>query len=111
MRGEDNNFKISMNSEKISKIERISILTRLILKYSPNLKTIEAVRLAKDLARVIDELNFFKVNLNSLRKEFTYNFPEHWKKRTEFFLIVMNHWPQILQSLDKKDVDPIFTDL
>ena len=94
-----------MSSNRIKEIERISILTRLILQYCGELRLVEAVKLAKDLAATIDDLRFHGIDLKKLENEFTMFFPEHWKKRTQFFLIITKYWPEILNELQKEDVE------
>ncbi|MDR1034849.1 MAG: hypothetical protein LBL32_02855 [Holosporales bacterium] len=93
-----------MSSDELSSIERLSILTRLVLKFESNIRTLEAVRYAKDLAAVIDEMKLFNVDLSLLQQEFTSYFSEHWKRRTNFLSIVTNFWPKILNELNKEDV-------
>jgi hypothetical protein len=93
-----------MFSIEISSLERLSILTRLILEFERGLRILEAIRYAKDLAAVIDELRIFNVDLSQLQQEFISHFSEHWKRRTNFLLIVADFWPKILKELEKKDV-------
>ncbi len=88
----------------ISPIARIGILSKLILKYCDNLSFIESVKLAKDLANVIDDLRKHNVNLEKLMTEFSIFFPEHWEKRTKFLLIITKYWPEILNELCEEDV-------
>ncbi|MDR1289130.1 MAG: hypothetical protein LBJ77_01925 [Holosporales bacterium] len=85
-------------------IERLSILTRLILEFEKDIRLLEAIRYAKDLAAVIDELRAFNIDLSQFRQEFTLFFAEHWKRRTNLLLIVTDFWPQILKELGKEDV-------
>ncbi len=89
-----------MSSNSISKLKQISILTKLVLKFCERSDALECIKLAKDLANVIEELNFYNINLSELSEEFFSIFPEHWKKRTQFLLIVTKYWPQILQDLE-----------
>ena len=94
-----------MSLNRISKIERIAILSQLVSKYCMDANIVEVVRLAKDLANVIDELNYLNVDLSELSHEFLNFFPEHWKKRTQFLLIVTKYWKQILKERDLADVE------
>jgi hypothetical protein len=91
-------------SESISKIERISILTRLVMRYSEKTDFIKSVRLAVDLADALDELGLSGIGTRILNPDFSQSFPEHWKRRSKFLAIVMEHWPAILQNLGKVDV-------
>ncbi|MBR1479901.1 MAG: hypothetical protein IJ599_03335 [Alphaproteobacteria bacterium] len=89
----------------ISKLERVLTLTELVKKYCGEADALSCVKLAKDLARVIDELRFAKIDLRSLSSEFFNFFPEHWKKRTQFLLIVTKYWSEILKEKGKQDVE------
>jgi hypothetical protein len=66
-----------------SRIERIAIMTRLVLQYSPGINLVRATRLAKNLADALDELRLSGVDARDLTMELTHPLPEHWKKRTE----------------------------
>ena len=94
-----------MSLNRISKIERIAILSQLVEKYCVHADIVEAVRLARDLANVIDELNYLKVDLSELSHEFLNFFPEHWKQRTQFLLIVTKYWKEILKERNLADVE------
>lgn len=94
-----------MSLNRIDKIERIAILSQLVAKYCVSADIVEIVRLAKDLANVIDELNYLNVDLSELSNEFLNFFPEHWKQRTQFLLIVTKYWKEILQERNLADVE------
>lgn len=94
-----------MSSNKISKLSRIAILYQLVEKFHGKQNIVETVRLAKDLAKIIDEINGLEVSLSTLSEEFINFFPEHWKKRTQFLLIVTQHWPKILDEMNLEDVE------
>lgn len=93
-----------MSCEIVSKLERISVLADLIEKHCEESDFINRIKLAKDLANVIDELNFFKIDLSKLTEEFFYLFPKHWKKRSQFLLIVTKYWSEFLEKQKKQDV-------
>ena len=94
-----------MSSDSLFKIEQISILTKLVSKFCDRNNTLECIKLAKDLENVIEELNFYNIDLPELSNEFLSIFPEHWKQRMQFLLIVTKYWPQILQDLVKTNTD------
>ncbi|MDR0695352.1 MAG: hypothetical protein LBF56_01085 [Holosporales bacterium] len=94
-----------MSSNRITAVERIALLVALIQKYCFEIKTLDAVRLAKDLANTIDECKFSDIH-GRLEDEFMAFFPEHWTKRTQFLLVVSRYWPEILHELGKDDVEP-----
>lgn len=94
-----------MSSNRITRVERIAILSRLVEKYCVKTDIVNIVRLAKDLANVIDELNYMKVELSELAHEFLNFFPEHWKKRTRFLLIITKYWAAILKERNLTDIE------
>ena len=87
----------------ISCVKRIALLTELVLQ-SCSVGLVEAIKLAKDLAYTIDELNRHKITFEKLESEFCALFPEHWQKRTQFLQIITKHWPNILLAEAKTDV-------
>lgn len=91
-----------MSSNSVSRLYQISILTKLVSKFCEKDDALECIKLAKDLANVIEELNFYNIDLSKLSNEFFSIFPEHWRKRTQFLLIVTKYWPQICQDLGYK---------
>lgn len=95
---------MSLNSE--AKLQQIAALTRLVSKFCEKDDVLECIKLAKDLANVIDELDFYNIDLNQLSKEFVSIFPEHWKKRTQFLLIVTQYWPMIAKDIGYKVDNP-----
>ena len=96
-----------MQSDRISELERLSLLTQLVLKYYPTeISFVDALILAKELAKVIDELNYFGIDQKQLSVDFYQFFPEHWKQRTHFLKIVTELWPLILKEKNKLDVAP-----
>ncbi|MDR1333324.1 MAG: hypothetical protein LBJ69_02890 [Holosporales bacterium] len=86
------------SDSKLSALKQISILAELIRKYDPALNILEAVKLAKDIAATITELECYNVNLSRLSDDFFALFQEHWKERTQFLQIVTKHWPDILKE-------------
>ena len=94
-----------MSLNRISKLERIEILADLVEKYCGNSNIVDTIHLAKDLATVIDELNYSGISLSKLSEDFMIFFPEHWKKRTQFLMIVSKYWPEILKEMNLKDVE------
>ena len=93
-----------MCSHNISKLEKVAILTKLVEDYFGEFDFINSVKLAKDLASVIDELSFFRTNLTKLTDEFFDLFPEHWKERTQFLLIATKYWSKMLKDRGEEGV-------
>ena len=72
-----------MFSSEIIKFKRILIFAKLIEDYCKTNKIIENIRIAKDLANVLDELNKSRIKLSELKLETDQFFPEHWKRRLQ----------------------------
>ncbi|MDR1365267.1 MAG: hypothetical protein LBJ42_01615 [Holosporales bacterium] len=96
-----------MRSDRVSIIDRIAILSKLIWKYVPTLDIADVVKLAKDIAVTLDEIDYHNVDLNKLADDFFTLFPGHWKERTQFLLIVTKYWPSIMQEMAKNSVERI----
>ena len=94
-----------MSLNKITKIERIALLSQLVKKYCLSADITKIIKLAKDLANVIDELRCLDVDFKTLSNEFINLFPEHWQERTNFLLIVIRYWRQILAEKNLCDID------
>jgi hypothetical protein len=98
-----------MYSDVVSAVERIAILFRLVIQYLPTIGVINAVKLAKDVAITLDEIDHHNVRLDKLADDFFMLFSGHWKERTQFLLIVTKHWPHIVKELGKSSVERIPT--
>jgi hypothetical protein len=93
-----------MYSNSISEIERLSILNKLIEECCWTSSITQSIRLAKDLARTIDEFNLHKIASDKLTEELSSFFSEHWQQRTKFLRIVTKYWPMMLKERGKTDI-------
>ncbi|MDR2458618.1 MAG: hypothetical protein LBD43_00790 [Holosporales bacterium] len=93
----------------VSAVERIAILSQLVMQYLTTIGIVNAVKLAKDIAITLDEIDHYNVELDKLADSFFMLFPGHWKRRTQFLLIVTKHWPHIMRELGKGSVERIST--
>ncbi|MDR2667359.1 MAG: hypothetical protein LBB34_04615 [Holosporales bacterium] len=93
-----------MYLNSISEIERLSILNELVIKYYGTCHITQSIRIARDLARIIDEFTIYAVTSDKLTEEFFAFFSEHWQQRTKFLKIVTKYWPMVLQELGKTDI-------
>lgn len=89
-------------NDNVTYIEKIAILTRLVLEFS-EMHVVNAIRVAKDLSRTLDELRLYNVNLNSIESEFINLFSFHLRDRFRFLQIITNSWPNILKDLNIDD--------
>ncbi|GHT88274.1 hypothetical protein FACS1894113_0340 [Alphaproteobacteria bacterium] len=75
------------------------------MQHDTNIGLISAVKIAKKLAEAIDELRKFKINISKINLKYCAFFPEHIKKRLEFLLIFFENWFEILNKLEKNDIE------
>lgn len=68
-----------------------------------NFNKIKNITSAIELGKTIDELTIRKITPNMLDIGSIYFLPEHWKQRTMFLKIVINHWENILQDASLED--------
>jgi len=99
----------------VSEIERRMVLTSLVLRWAETTRTREAsfdgiapyaaagsgkaaqaVRLAAELARLMDHVEAENVHLARIKDLVPDTYSEHWQKTLEFLKIVLEWWPQHL---------------
>lgn len=90
-------------------LQRRMILARLVaeerLKSSQPVDAAEAVRLAGDLARTLDQLLVEEVAPARLRDlELSEELSDHWRRALALFGIVLDRWPQELKRLGRIDL-------
>ena len=96
----------------ISTLRRKIILTRLILEWSKN-KTIkdkaepispdQAFCLAEEVAGFFDEMQREKIPLSELKNIVPDELAKHWQLTLDFFSIITEEWPQILEKENLTD--------
>ncbi|HMJ92532.1 MAG TPA: double-strand break repair protein AddB [Allosphingosinicella sp.] len=90
----------------IDPIERLFLLARLVEEQVPNVDAAEALRLAEDLARTLDQLLIEEVAPGRLR-EFVADLPElseHWQTSLERLTIILDRWPALLAARGRIDL-------
>lgn len=83
----------------VSGLERQLLLARTIEKTGMAQSFDQAVALAKDLGRFLDEVQTEGLGFTGLRNLVPEKFSAHWQKTLEFLKILTEHWPAILQDL------------
>ncbi|HEU0157825.1 MAG TPA: double-strand break repair protein AddB, partial [Hyphomicrobiaceae bacterium] len=96
---------------QIGKLERELALARLVLQWSraiaasqgraPTRTPAQAVRQAKELARLLDMVEMEDVGLTRLDALVPQDFSAHWELTLDFLKIVTEHWPRYLDDLGK----------
>jgi ATP-dependent helicase/nuclease subunit B len=96
---------------QIGKLERELALARLVLQWSraiaagegraPTRTPAQAVRQAKELARLLDMVEMEDVGLTRLDALVPQDFSAHWELTLDFLKIVTEHWPLYLDGLGK----------
>ncbi len=91
----------------ISPVERLMLLARLVQQHMPGeIDAAEALRLAQDLARTLDQLLIEQVEPARLR-EFAAELPDlslHWQKSLERLTIILEDWPRLLRERGSIDL-------
>ncbi|URW76307.1 double-strand break repair protein AddB [Sphingomonas donggukensis] len=81
----------------IEPMERRMLLARLVQEADPALDAAEAVRLAGDLARTLDQLLVEEIAPERLRDvTLAEGLSAHWERALSSFALVLDRWPQVL---------------
>ena len=87
----------------IGPIRRRLLLTRLVLARSPGMTHEQAVRLAGELERFLDELHNEEVDLDRLDELVPGDLAEHWQETLTFLQLLRVSWPAILAEEGRLD--------
>jgi ATP-dependent helicase/nuclease subunit B len=82
----------------IEPLERLFLLARLVQEHLGGVEAAEALRLAEDLARTLDQLLVEEVDPAGLRG-FAAELPDlslHWQASLERLGVILDHWPRLL---------------
>jgi ATP-dependent helicase/nuclease subunit B len=87
----------------ISSLRRQLLLAQLIRRWGERSGTAailpgQALALARDLARLLDEIHTEKLSLDRLESLVPDTLSEHWQITIDFLAILRTHWPAILAS-------------
>lgn len=88
----------------VSPLQRRLILARLVQGGSPGIDTAEAVRLAGELGRTLDQLLIEEIDPRRMRDVAVGELSEHWQRSLDLFEIVLSKWPQELEKLGRIDL-------
>ncbi|HWH17500.1 MAG TPA: double-strand break repair protein AddB [Allosphingosinicella sp.] len=90
----------------IEPVERLMLLASLVQKQMGGIDAAEALRLARDLARTLDQLLIEQVEPARLR-EFAAEFPDlslHWQKSLDRLQVILSEWPKLLAQRGRIDL-------
>ncbi len=85
-------------------LNRVMMLARLVMaKDKGAMPPDQAIRLAAELARLLDSVQIERIDLDRLKSLAPDNLAEHWQETLTFLSIVFEHWPQILTAQGRID--------
>jgi ATP-dependent helicase/nuclease subunit B len=90
----------------VEPLERLFLLARLIQQHVAEVDAAEALRLAEDLARTLDQLLVERVDPSRLR-EFAADLPDlslHWQASLDRLGIILDQWPRLLAERGRIDL-------
>ena len=90
----------------VEPLERLFLLARLIQQQPGDVDAAEAVRLAEDLARTLDQLIVEGVDPSRLR-DFASDLPDlslHWQASLERLRVILDQWPALLAERGRIDL-------
>ena len=82
----------------ISPLRRGLLLARMVMARGDTPGPAHAARLARGLARLLDEAQTARVSFSDLENIVPDRYAEHWQRTLSFLRIVTEHWPSILQE-------------
>lgn len=88
----------------VDPLQRRLILARLVEAAQPGIDAAEAVRLAGDLGRTLDQLLVEEIDPRRMRDVAAGELSEHWQRSLDLFEIVLSKWPQELAKLGRIDL-------
>lgn len=91
----------------IEPLQRQLILARMIQQqaaFTGRMTADQAMRLASDLARVLDQMLIERIAPARLRDAATEDLSEHWQKSLDTLAIILEGWPQALEALGRIDL-------
>lgn len=90
----------------VEPLERLFLLARLVQQHLSDIDAAEALRLAEDLARTLDQLLVEGVEPDRLR-DFAADLPDlslHWQLSLERLGLILDQWPRLLAARDRIDL-------
>ncbi|MDP3243634.1 MAG: double-strand break repair protein AddB, partial [Reyranella sp.] len=93
----------------IDPAERDALLTQLVAAFTDDhghpiaQSAAQALKLARELGRLLDELAIEGVSFSQLEGLVEGNFASHWQRTLRFLAIVGEHWPQMLAARGQID--------
>ena len=90
----------------IDPVERLFLLAHLVQQQLGGIDAAEALRLAEDLARTLDQLLVEEIPPQRLR-EFAADLPDlslHWQKSLERLTVILDVWPALLKERGRIDL-------
>ena len=91
----------------IASLRRQLLLTKLVMKMPQGFDQPtpdQAVRLAGELARLLDQVQTEQLSLDNLEGLVASEYAEHWQKTLNFLEIIRSYWPKMLE--EEGAVDP-----
>lgn len=88
----------------VDPLQRRLILARLVQAGKPEIDAAEAVRLAGELGRTLDQLLVEDIDPRAMREVAVGELSEHWQRSLDLFEIVLGAWPRELQRLGRIDL-------
>ncbi|MFT6580275.1 MAG: ATP-dependent helicase/nuclease subunit B [Alphaproteobacteria bacterium] len=79
-------------------LRRRLLLARLVRQFSTDIAVDQAVRLAAELERFLDQVQTERLSFDQLASLAPEEFALHWRRTLEFLTILTKHWPDLLEN-------------
>ncbi len=88
----------------VDPLQRRLILARLVQAGQGEMDAGEAIRLAGDLGRTLDQLLVEEIDPRAMRDVAVGELSSHWQRSLDLFEIVLSQWPQALEQIGRIDL-------
>jgi ATP-dependent helicase/nuclease subunit B len=97
-------FSTEQPPPPVSTTERLIHLSRFIQQRDENLNAVQALALARDLARLFDELALYETDTSAFDTLITDNdLSVHWQHTLHFTAVITRLWPEFLKNIGRSD--------
>ena len=87
----------------LSPMRRRLLLSQLILRRQPETPPDQALFLAGELTRLLDQMQIEEVSFDALQDIVPVDLAEHWREVLQFLQILSVHWPEMLREQGAQD--------
>ncbi len=104
---QDTALSYTQSKQPVDKVRRHFLLMQLIMRFQQNQgggAARQAAELARQLAKLMDEVNREGLSFDRLAELAPENLASHWQQTLDFLMIISRHWPILLEEEGAEDI-------